>query len=94
MSEDARVRVALEVLPGPGPKKPDVPHVPWGKTPEIQAAALQVRRLYYDQCQRADEAFAMQHPGLLFERLCDRPENRRFLEDLSGLMEEPGRARE
>ncbi len=82
MLEDEYAQDNLDVLWNLGPTPPDAPHVPWGDSPEIQAIAVQIRRRYFEQCRAADEAFAAQHPGRLFERLCDRPGIKRLLEEI------------
>jgi hypothetical protein len=83
MSNDDYSPVNMDVLFELGLGKPDAPQVGYDSTPESWAMVLQTRRRYYAQCLAMDGAFAAQRPGLTFRRLCDRPEIKRLLEDLS-----------
>ena len=77
------VQTNMDVLFALGPGRPASFHIQYDGTPESWANVLHRRRLYHARCQAADEAYAHQHPGLIFQRLCDRPEITALLEDVS-----------
>jgi hypothetical protein len=82
MPKDNYTPVNMDVLFALGSGRPESQNVGYDGTPESWANMLQMRRQYYAKCQARDEAFAVQHPGLNFHRLCDRPEIQRLLEDI------------
>ncbi|THF68324.1 hypothetical protein E7T06_16805 [Deinococcus sp. Arct2-2] len=82
MPNDDYTPANVDVLFALGSGRPESSHVGYDGTPESWASVLQRRRQYYAKCQARDEAFALEHPGLNLQRLCDRPEIQGLLEDI------------
>lgn len=81
MPNDDYTPVNMDVLFALGPGRPESQNVGYDGTPESWANVVRMRRQYYAKCQARDEAFALEHPELDFQRLCDRPEIQGLLED-------------